>query len=52
MLGIETIVEIVGLVEKVDTALIEEIPCVTKIYGGESTDFSVNELLSLLSVKY
>ena len=45
MLGIETIVRITGLVEKVDIALIEEIPCVTKTHGGGSIDFLVDEVL-------
>ena len=50
MPGMETIVEIVGLVEKVDTTLIAEIPIVeilgvTKIDVEGSVGCSVDEVL-------
>ena len=45
MLGIETILEIVGVAKNVDTSLIEEIPYVTKIDGEGIVDFSVDEVL-------
>ena len=44
MLGMETMVEIVGLVEIVDTILIEKIPCVIKTDGG-SDNYLVDEVL-------
>ena len=52
MLRIEAMVEIVGLAEKVDTTLIEEIPYVTKIDGGGSTNYLVDEVFVTLSIKY
>ena len=45
MLGMEIIVEIVGLAEKLDIALIDEIPCVTKTDGGGSVLHLVDEVL-------
>ena len=38
-------VEIVGLTEKVDIALIDKIPCVNKTDGGGSVDYLVDEFL-------